>query len=162
MLCNISSLSIRLVSEAALASSRCGCAYPPAWASCHSHLISYTEQGLRNSTAGSTHLWNEKWWGRKKKDLPRVNQEQVHGGIHLLLQTWKKSTQTPWSTGAALTRCVCWRQGDHFVCCHICEFLIISIINMIRDLLWWGTEMFVTQNQFNHWFSISMVSVLLP
>lgn len=36
--------------------SGCGCAYPPVWASCHSHLISYSEQGLRNCRSGSTHL----------------------------------------------------------------------------------------------------------
>lgn len=102
--------------------SGCGLAYPPVWASCHSHLISYSEQGLRNSRSRSTHLWNEKWWGRKKRDLLRVNLEQIHGGIYLLLQTWEKNTQTTWSREAALTRYVCWRQGDCFVCCYMCEF----------------------------------------
>lgn len=84
--------------------SRCGPTYSPVWASCHSHLMSYSEQGLRNSRSGSTHLWNEKWWGRKKKDLLRLNLEQIYGGIYLLLQTWKKSTQSTWSREAALTK----------------------------------------------------------
>lgn len=84
--------------------SGCGPAYSPVWASCHSHLMSYSEQGLRNSRSGSTHLWNEKWWGRKKKDLLRLNLEQIYGEIYLLLQTWKKSTQSTWSREAALTK----------------------------------------------------------
>lgn len=107
--------------------SGCGLAYPLVWASCHSHLLPYSEQGLRNSRSGSTHLWNDKWWGRKKKDLLRVNLEWIHGGIYLLLQTWKKSTQTTWSREEALTRCVFWRQGDRFACCYIVSFSLSSL-----------------------------------
>lgn len=161
MPCKISSLSIRLVSEAALVSIRVWACLPSClgFLSLPSNILQWARSQEFQITIHSPMKW-EMVGKEEKRSASSESGTDTWRDLPSSANLGKEHTDHMEQRSSLDKICLLEARWLFCLLLHVWVFIIV-IINMIRDLLWWDTEMFVTQNQFNHWFSISVVSALM-